>query len=98
MLCTIKEDSMGSLHIWKGDVTPSGYKYTWRVDGIEADLYIQEGMGAEQFKEELSKTKQAQLRKGYAITANVLDEYFPEEDDDDERMQAREDESRKETL
>ena len=69
---------MGSLHIWKCNVTPSGYKYTWHVDGREADLYIQEGMGAEQFKEELSKYKQSQLRNGYAITARIAEEYFPE--------------------
>lgn len=78
MLCTIKEDAMGSLHVWKGDVNPVGYKYTWHAEGREADLYVQEGFGAEQFKSELSKTKQAQLRRGYAITAQIYDEYFPE--------------------
>jgi hypothetical protein len=78
MLCTIKEDALGSLHVWKGNVVPVGYKYTWHAEGRDADLYVQEGIGAEEFKSELSKTKQAQLRKGYAITAQIYDEYFQE--------------------
>ena len=78
MLCTIKEDAMGSLHIWKGNVHPTGYKYTWRVDGREADLYLQEGMGAEQFKSELPRHKAKQLTLGYCVTANVYEEHLPE--------------------
>jgi len=69
---------MGSLHIWKGNVQPYGYKYTWHVDGREADLYLQEGMGAEQFKDELSAYKRKRLSLGYSVTAHIYDEYFPE--------------------
>jgi hypothetical protein len=31
---------MGCLHIWKGDVNPSGFKYTWKVNGEWADLFM----------------------------------------------------------
>ena len=69
---------MGSLHIWKGNVDPTGYKYTWHVNGREADLYLQEGMGAEQFKSELPRHKAKQLTLGYCVTANVYEEHLPE--------------------
>ena len=69
---------MGCLHVWKGRVTPIGYKYTWKAAGQEADLYLQEGMGAEEFKAQLTKHAQRQLSNGYHVTTHIYEEYFPQ--------------------
>ena len=80
MLCTIKMDAMGSLHIWEGDVNPTGYKYTWRVNGKDADVYIQEGSeGVQSVLECLTPQEKDQLDHGWAVTTKrIPSEYFPE--------------------
>ena len=82
MKTTIIEDNMGSLHIFKGWVEPfkkGAYLYT--VDGREADLFIQEGMGVEEFKESTSLDKGSRakaLRGGWAVRTRIDSLYFQE--------------------
>jgi hypothetical protein len=78
MKCIIKEDSMGSLHIWKGHVTPTGHKYTWKAEGKWADLYVQDSESRAYILEYLKPAKRRELEKGYAVTAEIPSEYFPE--------------------
>jgi len=79
MICTIQQDSMGSLHAWRGRVNPfraSAYLYT--ADGKEAQLFIQEGMGAEEALDYLSAHERSRLARGYSIqTRNLPEEYLP---------------------
>jgi len=70
---------MGSIHAWRGRVEPfrvSSYLYT--ADGKEAELFIQEGMGAEEALEYLTTRERRELARGYSIqTKNLPEDYFP---------------------
>jgi hypothetical protein len=80
MLCTIKEDSMGCLHVWEGESTPVGYKYTWKANGREADLYIQNEGDCFHFLENLTNKERNLIHMGYHITTrNVPSDYFIKE-------------------
>ena len=78
MKVTIIEDSMGSLHIWKGRVQPTGYMYTWKVDGQWADLYIQDSESRASVLDYLKPAKRKELAFGNAVTADIPSEYFSE--------------------
>jgi hypothetical protein len=78
MKVTIIEDSMDSLHIWKGNVTPTGYMYTWKVEGKWSDLYVQDSESCASIRAELKPAKRKQLAFGNAVTAEIPSEYFPE--------------------
>ncbi len=77
MIITIKEDSMGCLHVWKGESTPVGYKYTWKANGREADLFIQNQEDVQSFLDNLTCDERDQLELGYFVTTrNVPSDYF----------------------
>lgn len=68
---------MGSLHIWEGNVTPVGYKYTWRVNGKWANVYVQEGSEMiEDIKGHLSEDDRENLEQGYCVTVQLPSYYF----------------------
>jgi hypothetical protein len=80
MLCTIKEDSMGCLHVWEGESTPVGYKYTWHADGRESDLFIQNDYDVQSFLDNLTCDERDQIELGYFVTTrNVPSDYFTNE-------------------
>lgn len=78
MKVTIIEDSMGSLHIWKGNVAPTGYKYTWKVEGKWSDLYVQDSESCASIKDYLKPAKRKKLAFGNTVTADIPSEYFSE--------------------
>lgn len=74
-------DGMGSLHIFKGKISPfrkSAYLYT--NNGKESDLFIQEGMGVDEFMDNVPFTKKQlkDLNNGYPIYVqkHLMDDYF----------------------
>jgi hypothetical protein len=80
MIITIKEDSMGCLHLWAGSVIPTGCKYTWTVNGKWADTFIQGDEGVRLFKDELKPDDLEMLESGYAISVDyVSGEYVTSE-------------------
>lgn len=72
MIITIKEDSMGCLHMWAGDVLPTGMKYTWKVDGKWSDTFIQSEEDVRHIKEQLKPDDLETLESGYTITVDYL--------------------------
>lgn len=75
---TLKIDAMGSLHMWEGEGVPEHYsKYGWKMDGREADVYIQNDFEVENILNDLPEDERDHLKRGYHITTtNISDEYF----------------------
>ena len=63
---------MGCLHMWEGDVFPTGMKYTWKVDGKWSDTFIQNEEDVRQVKEQLKPDDLDMLESGYSITVDYL--------------------------
>jgi hypothetical protein len=76
MKITIKEDAMGCLHMWAGDVLPTGMKYTWKVDGEWADTYVQSEDDVRHIKEQLKPVDLELLEYGHSITVDYLPEEY----------------------
>jgi hypothetical protein len=77
MISTLKIDAMGCLHIWKGNVIPQGYKYTWTAAGKWADVYVQSEDDVLNVIENLTEDERDVLQKGYHInTTNIPSEYL----------------------
>lgn len=76
MKITIKEDAMGCLHMWAGDVLPTGGKYTWKVDGKWSDNYVQNEGDVCAIKEQLKPDDLEYLESGYKITVDYLPEEY----------------------
>jgi hypothetical protein len=75
---TLQMDAMGSLHMWKGDFKPvQTGKYTFAVEGKEADVYMQNKSDVDQVLNDLSPEQKQELVKGYpVVTSSVPDDYF----------------------
>lgn len=75
---TLKMDSMGALHMWKGKGVPVKYsKYELKMDGKSADVYIQNSYNVDQILNDLSEEEKDAVKNGYHITTtNISDEYF----------------------
>lgn len=76
MKITIKEDAMGCLHMWAGDVLPTGGKYTWKVNGQWSDQYVQNEEDVRHIKEQLKPDDLEELESGYKITVDYLPEEY----------------------
>lgn len=79
MLCTISMDAMGNVYVFRGRVDTYRKSKYYVVDaaGKDADLFLQEGMGAEEFLEqELTTRQKNRLNRGYDIQANIIEDYF----------------------
>ena len=76
MKITIKEDAMGCLHMWAGDVLPTGYKYTWKADGKWSDQYVQGEEDVRHIKEQLKPVDLELLEYGHAITVDYISEEY----------------------
>ncbi len=71
---------MGCLHVWEGDVIPSGGALTWKVNGKWADLFIQNEADCFHFLENLTNKERNLIHMGYRITTrNVPSDYFIQE-------------------
>ena len=67
---------MGCLHMWAGDVLPTGGKYTWKADGKWSDTYVQGEEDVCAIKGELKKKDRNLLERGYTITVDYLPEEY----------------------
>lgn len=76
MKITIKEDAMGCLHMWAGDVPVSGCKYTWKSEGKWADTYVQSEDDVRHIKDDLKPDDLEALESGYIITVDYLSEDY----------------------
>lgn len=75
---TLQMDKMGGLHMWRGSVKPiQTGKYSFAVDGKEADVYVQNQDDVHSVLGSLTGQEKGELEKGYPIvTNNITDEYF----------------------
>lgn len=80
MISTLKLDAMGYLHMWEGEVVPSGYMYTWKAAGKWADVYVQSEDDVFHIMENLTNKEANLLRMGYHITTKrIPSDYFTNE-------------------
>lgn len=77
MIATIKQNKMGHLHVWLGDVNVSqSGKYNFLSDGKESDLYFQFENDVTSIMDVLTIEDKDSLYKGYIVKTNICDEYF----------------------
>jgi len=67
---------MGYLHMWAGDVLPTGMKYTWKADGKWSDQYVQCDDDVRSIKKQLKPVDLELLEYGHAITVDYLPEEY----------------------
>jgi hypothetical protein len=80
MISTLKLDAMGCLHMWEGEVVPSGYMYTWKAAGKPADVYVQSEDDVVSVMENLTSRERVRLRVGFNVTTkNIPSDYFIKE-------------------
>ena len=76
MLATIKQNKIGHLHVWLGDVNVSqSGKYNFLSDGKESDLYIQNVSDIESFLDDINSDDAKMICDGYTVKTEVFDEY-----------------------
>lgn len=76
MIATIKQNKMGHLHVWLGDVNVSqSGKYNFLSDGKESDLYIQSKIVIEYFLNDINSDDAKMICDGYTVKTEVFDEY-----------------------
>jgi hypothetical protein len=76
MIATIKQNKMGHLHVWLGDVNVSqSGKYNFLSDGKESDLYIQNESDIESFLDDINSDDAKIICDGYTVKTEVFDEY-----------------------
>lgn len=75
---TLQMDAMGALHMWQGEGVPvQTAKYGWKMDGKEADVYVQMDSDVDHILNNLNEHEKDAVEKGYHITTtNISDEYF----------------------
>ena len=77
MIATIKQNKMGHLHVWLGDVNVSqSGKYNFLSDGKESDLYFQFENDITSIMNLLAIEDQDSLYKGYIVKTDLPSEYF----------------------
>jgi hypothetical protein len=80
MIATIKQNAVGHLHVWFGDVNiieVSKYSY-FSIDkdnNKESDLYIQSKKDIECFLDDLDSDLAKEILEGYTVKADILDDY-----------------------
>jgi hypothetical protein len=76
MIATIKQNKMGHLHVWLGDVNVSqSGKYNFLSNGKESDLYIQNKKDIECFLDDINSDDAKMICDGYTVKTEVFDEY-----------------------
>jgi len=76
MIATIKQNKMGHLHVWLGDVNVSqSGKYNFLSDGKESDLYIQNEGDIESFLNDINSDEAEMISNGYTVTTEILNDY-----------------------
>jgi len=80
MIATIKQNKIGHLHVWFGDVNiieVSKYSY-FSIDkdnNKESDLYIQAKGDIESFLDDIDSDLAKDILDGYTVKTEILDDY-----------------------
>lgn len=76
MIATIKQNKIGHLHVWFGDVNIIEVsKYNYLSNGKESDLYIQNESDIESFLDDINSDDAKMICDGYTVKTEVFDEY-----------------------
>ena len=79
MLATIKQNAIGHLHVWFGDVniieiSKSNYLSVDK-NNKESDLYLQTQSDIQNFLDDLDSDLAKEILEGYTVKADILDDY-----------------------
>ena len=79
MLATIKQNAIGHLHVWFGDVniieiSKSNYLSADK-NNKESDLYLQTTEDIQSFLDDLDSDLAKEVLEGYTVKADILDDY-----------------------
>jgi len=79
MLATIKQNAIGHLHVWFGDVniieiSKSNYLSVDK-NNKESDLYLQTTEDIQSFLDDLDSDLAKEILEGYTVKADILDDY-----------------------
>jgi hypothetical protein len=76
MLATIKQNKIGHLHVWFGNVNIIEVsKYNYLSNGKECDLYIQNKKDIECFLDDINSDEAEMISNGYTVTTEILNDY-----------------------
>ena len=76
MLATIKQNKIGHLHVWFGNVNIIEVsKYNYLSDGKESDLYIQNEGDIQSFLDDIDSDIVEMISNGYTVTTEILNDY-----------------------
>jgi hypothetical protein len=76
MIATIKQNKIGHLHVWFGNVNIIEVsKYNYLSNGKESDLYIQTTEDIQSFLDDLDSDLAKDVLEGYTVKADILDDY-----------------------
>jgi len=79
MKATVCQDSMGSVHIFKGFINPTKIgKYMWKHENNEAKVFLQGDDGQVFVDIELSETAQDRLQTNGYVWTEVDESFFGE--------------------
>ena len=79
MIATIKQNKIGHLHVWFGDVniieiSKSNY-LSLDKNNKESDLYLQTQSDIQNFLDDLDSDLAKEVLEGYTVKADILDDY-----------------------
>jgi len=79
MIATIKQNAIGHLHVWFGDVniieiSKSNYLSADK-NNKESDLYLQTAEDIQSFLDDLDSDLAKEVLEGYTVKADILDDY-----------------------
>lgn len=79
MIATIKQNAIGHLHVWFGDVniieiSKSNY-LSLDKNNKESDLYLQTQSDIQNFLDDLDSDLAKEILEGYTVKADILDDY-----------------------
>ena len=79
MIATIKQNAIGHLHVWFGDVniieiSKSNYLSADK-NNKESDLYLQTTEDIQSFLDDLDSDLAKEVLEGYTVKADILDDY-----------------------
>lgn len=79
MIATIKQNAIGHLHVWFGDVniieiSKSNYLSVDK-NNKESDLYLQTTEDIQSFLDDLDSDLAKEVLEGYTVKADILDDY-----------------------
>ena len=80
MIATIKQNAIGHLHVWFGNVnivqvSKNNYFSVDKDNNKESDLYLQTQSDIQNFLDDLDSDLAKEVLEGYTVKADILDDY-----------------------